>query len=70
MVTDPGNTGDSWETQQKEKEAAWFLKNRTYKDNATEGAYSKEVAQISQDMEDIIWKMVLVLDCFFINWLA
>jgi hypothetical protein len=35
--------------------AAWFLKNRTYMDDATGGASSAEVArQVSQDMEDIL----------------
>ncbi len=34
--------------------AAWFLKNRTYVDNATGGASSMEEARkVSQDMEDI-----------------
>jgi hypothetical protein len=38
----------------KEK-AAWFLKNRTYVDDATGGAGDKAVArQVSQDMEDIL----------------
>jgi hypothetical protein len=38
----------------KEK-AAWFLKNRTYVDDATAGASSMEAAkQVSQDMEDIL----------------
>jgi hypothetical protein len=33
--------------------AAWFLKNRTYGDDATGGASSVEAAkQVSQDMED------------------
>ncbi len=35
--------------------AAWFLKNRTYMDDATGGASSAEAArQVSQDMEDIL----------------
>jgi hypothetical protein len=35
--------------------AAWFLKNRTYVDNATGGASSTEEAkQVSRDMEDIL----------------
>ncbi len=35
--------------------AAWFLKNRTYVDDATGGASSTEEArQVSQDMEDIL----------------
>jgi hypothetical protein len=35
--------------------AAWFLKNRTYVDDATGGASSTEKArQVSQDMEDIL----------------
>jgi hypothetical protein len=35
--------------------AAWFLKNRTYVDDATGGASSMEAAkQVSQDMEDIL----------------
>jgi hypothetical protein len=37
------------------EEAAWFLTNRTYVDNATGGAHDKENAKcISQDMESII----------------
>ncbi len=36
------------------EEAAWFLKNKTYVDDATGGAHDKENAQcISQDMESI-----------------
>jgi hypothetical protein len=35
--------------------AAWFLKNRTYVDDATGGAATAEAArQVSQDMEDIL----------------
>ncbi len=35
--------------------AAWFLKNRTYLDDATGGASSMEEARkVSQDMEDIL----------------
>jgi hypothetical protein len=35
--------------------AAWFLKNRTYVDDATGGSSSLEAAkQVSQDMEDIL----------------
>jgi hypothetical protein len=35
--------------------AAWFLKNRTYMDDATGGANSAEAARrVSQDMEDIL----------------
>ncbi len=35
--------------------AVWFLKNRTYVDDATGGASSVEAArQVSQDMEDIL----------------
>jgi hypothetical protein len=35
--------------------AAWFLKNRTYVDDATGGASSMEEAKmVSQDMEDIL----------------
>ncbi len=35
--------------------AAWFLKNRTYMDDATRGANSLEAArQVSHDMEDIL----------------
>jgi hypothetical protein len=35
--------------------AAWFLKNRTYVDDATGGASSmKKARQVSQDMEDIL----------------
>ncbi len=37
------------------KKAAWFLKNRTYVDDATRGASTLEAAkQVSQDMEDIL----------------
>ncbi len=37
------------------EEAAWFLKKRTYVDDATGGAGNLEVAkQLSQDMEDIL----------------
>jgi hypothetical protein len=36
------------------EETNWFLKNRTYVDDATEGACNKEAAfAVSQDMEDI-----------------
>jgi hypothetical protein len=35
--------------------AAWFIKNRTYVDDATGGASSMEAARrVSQDMEDIL----------------
>jgi hypothetical protein len=37
------------------EEAAWFLNNRTYVDDATEGANTLgAVRQVSQDMEDIL----------------
>ncbi len=48
-----------WETATRfgegREKAAWFLKNRTYVDDATGGACSVEAAkQVSQDMEDIL----------------
>ncbi len=48
-----------WETTDRfgesKETAAWFLKNRTYVDDATGGASSTEAAkQVSQDKEDIL----------------
>jgi hypothetical protein len=48
-----------WETADRfgkgRETAAWFLKNRTYVDDATGGANSTEAARrVSQDMEDIL----------------
>jgi hypothetical protein len=69
FVTTRGNYGDRpagciaiaavWETADRfgkgRETAAWFLKNRTYVDDATGGASSAEKArQVSQDMEDIL----------------
>jgi hypothetical protein len=50
-----GSQGDSREVWRREREAAWFLKNRTYVDDFTGGAKDTEAAkQVSQDMEDIL----------------
>jgi hypothetical protein len=48
---------NSWKVQQGKEEVAWFLRNRTYVDDAAEGVHDKEAAmKISQGMEVIIEK--------------